>query len=62
MSSEWLIWYGIHIGLTLNETLDLPIGELLTLIAIDQIKSGIATEKEKYESEEDEFFALLNRR
>lgn len=32
------MWYGLAIGLTREETLDLPYGELLDLIAIHQIK------------------------
>jgi len=32
------MWYGMAIGLTRTETLDLPYGELLDLIAIHQIK------------------------
>ena len=50
------MWYGLHIGLTYDETLDLPLGELLTLINIDQIKSGIAREKK-----EETFWDLLKR-
>ena len=44
-------------GLTLEETLDTPFGDLKTLIAIEQIKSEGAKEKG---TEEDEFFDLLN--
>ena len=35
----------MRIGLTYRETLDIPIGELKTLIAIEQIKTEGATEK-----------------
>lgn len=48
------MWYGLHMGLTLDETLTLPVGELLTLIAIEQIKTEGATEAE-------DFFDLLRR-
>ena len=41
-------------GLTFDETLDIPIGDLLTLIAIEQIKAEGAEEKQN-----DDFFALL---
>lgn len=32
------MWYGLKIGLTYQETLELPYGELLDLIAVEQIK------------------------
>lgn len=32
------MWYGLSMGLTRTETLYLPFGELLDLIAIEQIK------------------------
>lgn len=38
MIPEWLIWYGLKIGLSYAETLDTPYGELLSLIAAEQIK------------------------
>lgn len=48
------MWYGLHIGLTLEETLTVPVGELLTLIAIEQIKVEGAKEA-------DDIFDLLRR-
>lgn len=56
---EWLIWYGLTIGLSYGETLDLPAGELLDLIAIEQVKHEGAKLKQ---DEEDDFFELLKRR
>ena len=44
-------------GLTLEETLDMPVGDVLELIAVDQIHAGIAKEK-KHE----DFFDLLKRK
>ena len=32
------MWYALSMGLTYDRALDLPLGELLTLIAIEQIK------------------------
>ena len=52
-----MVWYGLHLGLTLTETYDIALGELLTLIAIDQIKTGIAKEKRK-----EDFWDLLKRK
>ena len=49
----------MRIGFTYEETLDLPLGDLKTLIAIEQIKNEGRKEKR---SEEDEFFDLLNYR
>ena len=40
MTPEWLIWYGLHLGLTYEQTHIIPVGELMDLITIDQIKSG----------------------
>lgn len=47
LSPEWYLWYGARIGLTRNETMFLPFGELLTLIAIQQIKTEGAKRKEE---------------
>lgn len=49
----------MKIGLTRDESLSVPLGELLDLIAVEQIKNEGAKLKE---NETDEFFALLNRR
>lgn len=38
MSLAWFLWYGLKIGLKRNEALDMPIGLLMDLIAIEQIK------------------------
>lgn len=46
-------------GLGYATTLDIPYGVLLDLIAIDQVKDGVA---EVQPTEDDEFFALLSRR
>lgn len=45
MSPSWFIYYGLQVGLTLDETLDLPFGELLDLINIHRIVNGFAKEK-----------------
>lgn len=37
MTPEWLIWYGLRIGLSYDETLDIPFGTLLSLIAAERI-------------------------
>ena len=39
------MWYAMRIGLTYNEALDISLGELRTLIAIEQIKTEGAKEK-----------------
>ena len=35
---EWLIWYGLKIGLTYDQALDIPVGELMDYVAIEQVK------------------------
>ena len=40
MTPEWLIWYGLHLGLDYTQTHDIVVGELMDLITIDQIKKG----------------------
>ena len=36
------MWFGLRIGLNYQQTHDIPFGELLDLIAIEQIKRGEA--------------------
>jgi len=33
------LWYGMRVGLTYEQALDLPLGELLDFVAIEQIKA-----------------------
>lgn len=58
LTPEWFLWYGLRLGLTYDQTLDLPMGELRDLISVEQIKYEGARLRE---SDED-FFSLLNRR
>lgn len=51
---ERMIWYGLHLGLDYNTLLDIPHGELLTLINEEQIQTGTAEEK-LMNSDEDPF-------
>lgn len=60
MTSAWLLWYGMKIGLSRHETLVLPFGELLDFIAIQQIKSEGAKRKPTIEDNESEFMRLLS--
>lgn len=46
------MWYGMRVGLTYEQALDMPYGELLTLIAIEQIK--VEGFKQKYALSDDE--------
>ena len=45
-------------GLTYDQTLDLPMGELRDLISVEQIQS----EGAKLRESDEDFFSLLNRR
>lgn len=47
-------------GLTRTETLFLPVGELMDLIAVDQIKMDGFNRKKTLEEEQAEFFELLS--
>ncbi len=38
MTPEWFLWYGMAVGLTYAQALDIPFGELLDYVAIEQIK------------------------
>ena len=42
ITPEWLIWYGMRVGLSYGEALDVPFGELLDYAAIEQIANGAA--------------------
>ena len=53
------MWYGLKIGLSYQESHGLPLGELMDLISIEKVRHEGAKLKE---SEEDEFFNLLERR
>lgn len=55
------MWYGLKIGLTLDETLDLPVGVLYDLIACEQVKHEGCTLQEA-EDDEDAFWRLLERK
>ena len=54
LTPDRLIWWGLHIGLDYNTTLDIPHGELLSLINEEQIEQGMADVK-MTNSEEDPF-------
>lgn len=56
----WFVWYGLKMGLSYQETLDLPYGELSDLVAIEQIKNEGAKLKAADYEEQDEFFDLLS--
>lgn len=45
MNLSWFVYYGLRLGLTRDETIVLRIGEMLDLIACDQIYNGIAEQK-----------------
>lgn len=47
-------------GLSRSEALALPLGQLLDLIAVNQIKLEGAEQKKTRQEEETEFFGLLN--
>lgn len=53
------MWYGLEVGLTLSETLDIRLCELKNLIAIEQIKTEGARLKR---DDDEEFFELLKYR
>lgn len=59
-SPAWYLWYALRLGLPYVHALALPVGELLDLIAVEQIKTeGF---KLKQPEAEDDFWALLDRR
>lgn len=48
------LWYGLHMGLSYTETLDIPLGQLLSLVNEEQIQQGTA-EVKYHNSDEDPF-------
>lgn len=67
-SREWPLWYGLHLGLTMDQTLDLPEGQLRDLIACEQIKyegweacPPPVTRPLTEEEEAEAFFKLMER-
>lgn len=47
MNLSWFVYYGLRLGLTRGETIVLRIGEMMDLIACDQIYNGIAEPKKE---------------
>ena len=48
--------------MTYDQANDIPIGELLDYVSIEQAKHEGAKLKQSFETEEDEFYELLKRR
>lgn len=38
LTSEWFLWYGLHLGLSYREAMAIPLSLLLDIIAVEQIK------------------------
>lgn len=55
----WYLWYALRIGLPYDTALDLPAGELLDLIAVEQIKNENYRPKAP---DNEEFWSLLERK
>lgn len=53
------MWYGLKIGMDIDETMSMPLGILCSLIAIEQIKNEGATLKKDKNENTDEFMRLL---
>lgn len=53
----WLLWYALRVGLSKQEALDSPIGELIDLMRIEQVKHEGAKVKAA-ESESFHFVAM----
>lgn len=58
-AAEWLLWYGLRVGLSYRETHAVPLGELMDLASVEQVKNEGA---KLALTEEEEFFELLKRR
>ena len=52
-SPEWFLWHGLHMGLDYKTTLDIPHGELLTLISAQNIYNGAPDESNAKNSDFD---------
>jgi len=61
MTLSWILWYGLHLGLTRSEVLFLPLCEIFDLIAIEQIKNEGFTYRDPHESDPDQIHNTLNR-
>lgn len=59
LAPEFYLWYGLKIGLSYREAHAMPLGELLDLISVEQIKHEGA---KLQQSAEDDFWAMLERR
>lgn len=59
MTFGWFLWYGYKIGLSRTDILDIPFGELLDLIAVEQIKHEGRKLKKNAVRENEEFLELL---
>lgn len=59
VTPAWYLWYGLQVGLTRLEALDLPLSVLLDLVAVHQIKTEGAEHKPTKEDEAQAFMRLL---
>lgn len=46
ITPAWFLWYGMRVGLTMDETLDIHFGDLLTLIAVERLSERAAVKNE----------------
>ena len=60
ITSEWFVWYGLKMGLSLAETLTVPLSLLLDLIAVDQIKHDGFKQKKTQRQNDRELEMILS--
>ena len=54
------MWYGLKMGLSLDETLTVPLSLLLDLIAVDQIKNDGFKQRKTRKQNDQELEMILN--
>lgn len=54
MTPEWLLWYGLKVGLGYEAALRQPLGRILDLMAIEQVKHEGAELKDNRRFDPDE--------
>lgn len=58
LGRAWYLWLGLHVGIPYGLILDLPMGELFDIVAVDCIQRGVMREKG---ANDEDFWSMMER-